>query len=255
MRLTGFDLTDYERLLDAALEEGWRFLTVEEYLRNPDREGPFVVLRHDVDRRLSNAVAMADSEAERGVQSTYYFRTSTFDPDVVRSMSEQGHEIGYHYEDLAKTRGDVDAARDRFAENLAQFRQHADVTTVCAHGSPLSPHTNTEMWTDDGELEAYDLLGEAYLSIDFDNQRQSGLFYLSDTSRDWDAELPNFGRVRTTDCVIDAIRSGSCSKLYLLAHPCRWSKSRLEFLERSSWDVAAETVKSVVKRAHRFQRA
>ena len=255
MRLTGFDLSDYERLLDAALAEGWRFVTVEEYLRSSDLKEPFVVLRHDVDRRLANAVAMADAEAERGVQSTYYFRTSTFDPNVVRSMSEQGHEIGYHYEDLAKTRGDVEAARDRFAGNLEQFRQHADVTTACAHGSPLSPHVNTDMWTDDRELKAYDLLGEAYLSIEFDNQRPSGLFYLSDTSRDWDADLPDFGRVRSTDCVIDAIRSGACSELYLLAHPCRWSKSRLEFIERSSWDVAAETVKSVVAQAHRFQRA
>jgi hypothetical protein len=258
MQLTGFDLADYERLLDAALERGWRFLTVEEYLRADDPDAPFVVLRHDVDRKVGSAVAMAEAEAERGVQATYYFRTGTFDPETATAMAERGHEVGYHYEDLAATRGDVAAARDRFVRNLERFRRHVDVTTACAHGSPLSPHVNTAMWDDDPAFEEYGLLGEAYLSIDFEDERHAGeepLAYLSDTGRDWDLDLPGFGRVRSTDDVIDAFRGHARQRFYVLAHPCRWSKSRAEFLERSGWDVATETVKSVVEQAHRLQRA
>lgn len=246
MKLAGFNLSDYGRLLDAALADGWDFLTVEEYLRNTTHEEPFIVLRHDVDRKVANAVAMADVEAERGVQSTYYFRTTTFDPDIVVSMSEQGHEIGYHYEDLAKTGGNVEAARARFARNLDEFRRYVDVSTACSHGSPLSPHANTDMWPDDRILENYGLLGEAYMSMDYDSQRPSGLFYLSDTGRDWNVDFPGFGPVRSTDGVIAAIQAGTCSKLYLLAHPCRWANTRLEFFERSMWDVAAETIKTIV---------
>ncbi|WP_321112203.1 hypothetical protein [Halorussus salinisoli] len=255
MQLTGFDLADYERLLDVALANGWQFVTVEEYLRDDDLEEPFVVLRHDVDRKVGSAVAMANAEADRDVQSTYYFRTSKFDSETARAMSEQGHEIGYHYEDLAKTHGDVAAAYDRFERNLERFRKHVDVTTACAHGSPLSPHNNTDMWSDDPNFDEYDLLGEAYLSINFDNDRPAGLYYLSDTSRDWNLDLPGFGLIRNTDDVVDALRARARSRLYMLAHPCRWSKSRVEFLERSGWDVTTETVKSLVERAHRIQRA
>lgn len=258
MQLTGFDLADYERLLDVALANGWQFVTVEEYLRSDDLEEPFVVLRHDVDRKVGSAEAMAEAEADRGVSATYYFRTSTFDSDTVRAMSEQGHEIGYHYEDLAATDGDVDAARERFAKNLERFRRHVEVTTACAHGSPLSPQVNTEMWNEETDFGAYDLLGEAYVSIEFAEEEltpESKLAYLSDTGRDWDLRLPAFGRVRTTDDVVDALRARTRSRFYLLAHPCRWSKSRVEFLERSGWDVATETVKSVVAQAHRLQRA
>lgn len=269
MQLTGFDLADYERLLDVALANGWQFVTVEEYLRSDDLEEPFVVLRHDVDRKVGSAAAMAEAEADRGVSATYYFRTSTFDSDTVRAMSRRGHEVGYHYEDLAATDGDVDAARERFAENLERFRRHVEVTTACAHGSPLSPQVNTEMWNEETDFGAYDLLGEAYVSIDFEEDptgeeeptgetgqaAETGPAYLSDTGRDWDLRLPEFGRVRTTDDVVDALRARTRSRFYLLAHPCRWSKSRVEFLERSGWDVATETVKSVVAQAHRLQRA
>ena len=254
MKLTGFGFSDYEQFLDAAIADGWNFLTVEDYLRTSSPEEPFVVLRHDVDRRVESTVEMARIEADRDVQSTYYFRTNTFDPDIVQSLSELGHEIGYHYEDLTKTRGDLQAAHERFSENLAKFRRHVDVRTVCSHGSPLSPYNNKDMWADGPDFEAYDLLGEAYLSIDIANQRPSGPFYLSDTGRDWDVDLPGFGRVRTTDDVIDAVQSRPCSQLYLLVHPCRWSNSRLEFLERSSWDLTAETAKLLLNQMHQLHR-
>lgn len=255
MQLTGFEFSDYERLLDTALANGWHFCTVEDYLRGSEPEEPFVVLRHDVDRRVETAVEMATVEADHDVHATYYFRENTFDPETAQLLTSQGHEIGYHYEDFVKTGGDHRAAHDRFAENLAEFRQHVDVTTVCSHGNPLSPHTNTEMWRDGPDFAEYDLLGEAYLSIDYTDQQPTNLLYLSDTGRDWNVDFPGFGRVRTTDDVTAFIEDQPHTRLYMLVHPCRWSTSRLEFLERSSWDIATETVKSLVKRVHHLQRA
>lgn len=250
MELTGFGFTDYEQVLDTALANDWNILTVKDYLQTSNPDEPFVVLRHDVDRRVESTVTMADIEADRDIQSTYYFRMSTFDSNIVQSLSEQGHEIGYHYEDLAKTGGDQQTARERFAKNLQTFRRYVDVSTVCAHGSPLSPYDNTDLWADITNLDAYDLLGEAYLSIDAATHRPSGPVYLSDTGRNWDVELPEFGRVQTTADVIELLRSQSCSQLYLLVHPCRWANSHFEFLQRASWDLAAETAKSAVTQLH-----
>ena len=54
--------------------------------------------------------ALARLEADRDVPTTYYFRTSTFSPDTAAEVERLGHEVGYHYEDLVKTRGDFEAA-------------------------------------------------------------------------------------------------------------------------------------------------
>jgi hypothetical protein len=55
-------------------------------------------------RGQDNALQMAKVESEKGIVATYYFRKSmlSFNEAVVRGIVELGHEIGYHYEDLAE---------------------------------------------------------------------------------------------------------------------------------------------------------
>lgn len=242
-------------MLDAALNEGYRFYTVAEYVEADTVEEPHIVLRHDVDRRVNNAVVLAIAEAERGIASTYYFRTGTFSPDIARRLEALGHEIGYHYEDLAKTRGDVEAAHQRFGRNLESFREHVDVRTACAHGSPLSPHLNTDMWKDARTPGEYRLLGEAYSDLEFDSVGETDLLYLSDTGRDWNASAPDYGSIRSTNDIVEALESRTCTSLYLLAHPSRWAVSGFQTVERPCWDVAAETGKVLAGGAHSVQRA
>jgi hypothetical protein len=255
MQLSGFNLSDYERILDIGLDAGYRFYTLADYLESDSVDEPHIVLRHDVDRRVGNALALASTEADRDVTSTYYFRTNTFSPDVARRIESMGHEVGYHYEDLAKTRGDVEEAHRRFGTNLDSFREHVDVRTACAHGSPLSPHLNTEMWKDARTTADYGLLGEAYSALEFDSRGESDLLYLSDTGRDWDATASDFGAVRSTDDVVGALESRACSSLYVLAHPSRWAVSPVQTIERPCWDIAAEAAKATASGAHSVQRA
>lgn len=252
MNLLDFTTSEYNQLISALSESDWKVLTVREYLDVGPPFPPYIVVRHDVDRRVEHALTMAEIEAEHDIASTYYFRTSTFDEEVVQAVEKQGHEVGYHYEDLAKTRGDLEAARHRFIQNLATFRKHVDVKTVCAHGSPLSTQQNLDLWRDATDhLADYDLLGEAYLSIDV--APDSDLHYLSDTSRTWNDNPSTVGAVstvRTTDDLIDVIWSGACTELYILAHPSRWARSRLELAESAAWDVSAEVAMSAVGRIH-----
>ncbi|WP_227776381.1 hypothetical protein [Haladaptatus pallidirubidus] len=240
--------------MDAAQDTGYRFYTVADYIEADAVDEPHIVLRHDVDRWVDNAVSLAAAEAERDIGATYYFRTSTFDPDIAREMEAQGHEVGYHYEDLAKVRGSVEAAHARFADNLESFREHVDVRTACSHGSPLSPHLNTDMWEDARTPEDYELVGEAYSGLEFDSDGSSDLLYLSDTGRDWSAHAPGLGSIRSTDDVVAAVESGTCPALYLLAHPSRWATTRYQTVERTGWDVAAEAGKIAAKNAHAVQR-
>lgn len=269
----GLDFTyaAYRDLLTAGLANKYEFLTVEAYLRRSAREAAstkepldsasqadgsgelperFVVLRHDVDRKPRNALAMARLEAEHGIQGTYYVRTidKTFRPDLIQRIAALGHEVGYHFEDLDRADGDRTAAIESFEKELAKLRGLVDVSTVCMHGNPLSPHDNRDLW-DDAEFSAFDLLGEAYLSVDF-----TDLTYFSDTGRTWKdgplkikdhtmGEGHKTVEVETTFELIELLLTGELDRLYLLVHPNRWAGSYPEYISEYAKDTAVNTVK------------
>lgn len=249
MNIVDYTFEAYKNILDAALDAGYTFLTIQEYLRADEPPDRFVLLRHDVDRRPGNAVTMADLETRRGIVATYYFRTATFDPETARALAGRDHEVGYHYEDLARSNGDLEVAHRRFDRNLERFRRHVSIETVCAHGSPLSPHKNTDIWEHRSPAQ-YGLLGEAYHSIDVGPDAPNRLRYLSDTGRTWRTPGSGIKSVATTDDLLAAIESGTYPGLYLLAHPSRWAHGRVELANRVVWDLAAESAKFAVGKLH-----
>lgn len=249
-----FTFEIYADLIDAGLEAGYEFLTVREYLASETLPERFVILRHDVDRKPENALAMARLEDEHGVASTYYFRTieKTFRPEIIRTIERLGHEVGYRYEDMDRTEGAVEAAHDSFVTELARLRKHATVDTVCMHGNPLTDTDNRDMWEDwsmDNKFATDDLLGEAYRSID-----SEAVTYFWDTGRTWrDGALKikdhtMDGRdkqiqVDATEELIARLRSRRLPRLYLLSHPNRWARSRRELVVESAKDYAANVAK------------
>ncbi|QLG64332.1 nucleotide sugar dehydrogenase (plasmid) [Halorarum salinum] len=247
----GFTFDDYDDLLAAAEGAGYDFLTVREYLARESVPERFLVLRHDVDRKAENAHKMATLEAERGVSSTYYFRTSTFEPTMARAVERLGHEVGYHYEDYVRAGGDLDEAHERFDHSLRWFRHVCEVDTICMHGNPLSPHDNRDMWTraDAPGFDEYGLLGEAYLSMDFGE-----VTYFSDTGRTWaDGPLKikdhTMGEgekavaAATTAELAELLANGEVGRACVLAHPNRWADSYPELLAERTKDVAVNLVK------------
>jgi hypothetical protein len=249
----GFTLSAYADLLEAIEAGGHEFLTVRDYFASESLPERFVVLRHDVDRRPERARRMAELEASHDVQSTYYYRTSTFSADRTVPVARLGHEVGYHYEDYVAADGDLRAAHRRFAMNLQRFRRnHTEpIETICMHGNPLSPHDNRAMWTqpDAPDLEEYDLLGEAYLSMDFVD-----VSYFSDTGRTWqDGSLKikdhTMGEGEkavdpaTTMELAALFREGAVERACVLAHPERWVDSLPELLVARSTDGAVNIVK------------
>jgi hypothetical protein len=69
-----------------------------------------------------------------------------------------------------------------FTVNLRKLRRIAPVSTICMHGSPLSPHDNRLIWTQYNYRE-HDIIGEPYFDTDF-----SRVAYLTDTGRRWDGQ-------------------------------------------------------------------
>lgn len=237
-----FDM--YEKLLETGLESGYEHITVREYLSSDELPERFVIHRHDVDRKPENALTMARLEAEHGISSTYYFRTidKTFKPEIIAEIESMDHEIGYHYEDMDRADGDVERAHELFSKQLERLRKHATIDTVCMHGNPLTAYDNREMWNGSVGFKTYELLGEAYLSMDFVD-----VTYFSDTGRNWRdgrlkvkdnpvGESKKAMQVDTTDQLCEIIFSTDVSRLCVLSHPNRWANTFGEYLIELSKD-------------------
>jgi len=246
------DFTDdaYRILLDSLTANGYETLTVAEYLAAESLPERFVIDRHDVDRKPGNALRLAELEADRGIESTYYVRTTeeVFRPDLIRRIAALGHEVGFHYEAVDRAGGDLEQAEETFARNLNLVRGVAPVDTVCMHGNPLTPHDNRDLW-DAASFETFGLLGEAYRSMDFED-----VVYFSDTGRTWrDGALKVKDHTRgegtkrvgadSTYDLVDLFREGAVSRACLLSHPNRWADTGVELVAERTKDTAINAVK------------
>lgn len=233
-----FTFEMYEQLLETGLESAYEHITVQEYIENEDLPAQFIIHRHDVDRKPENALALAKIEAEYDIYATYYFRTieKTCKPALIAEIKQLGHEIGYHYEDMDRTDGNVDQAHESFAKELEQLREYATIETVCMHGNPLTPYDNRDMWDSSRTFETYGLLGEAYLSMDFVD-----VTYFSDTGRTWEdgalkikdhtiGDSEKTLRANSTTELIGLIEDTEFDRGCLLSHPNRWADSLPEYV-------------------------
>lgn len=242
---------------------------------------PLCILRHDVDRLPGNSRATAKIEAALGIKSTYYFRIvpESFDEGIIKEIAEMGHEIGYHYEEVdtayrqvksqkSKVKSQnsstikqnnnetiIDLAYDLFKDNLEKIRQIAPVTTICMHGSPLSPYDNKIIWQK-YSYKDLGIIGEPYLDIDW-----TEFGYLTDTGRRWDGDSVSVRdkvrksgneqltmknvQCKTTLDVINAIEGNKLrEKLMITIHPQRWSDN---YLDRGK-ELVLQNLKNLVKR-------
>ncbi|KTD21646.1 hypothetical protein [Legionella londiniensis] len=247
-----FTLKTYEQLLRKIQHTNHKTCTVYEFMRDKAAaDDKLIVLRHDVDRRPKNALKMAKLEANLGIQSTYYFRhmRETFKPQIIREIASMGHEIGYHYETLAKARGNYEEAYQIFKQELENFRTLYHVQTICMHGRPLSRWDNRDLWKK-FDYQSLGLIGEPYLSIDYAN-----IVYLTDTGRSWDGgkynlrdrvkqEKPQHVFKKTQD--ISNFLPNNSKTIILQTHPERWAYSPMSFLISFSADQATNMVKRVL---------
>lgn len=101
----GFTYTAYRALLALLRQGGYAFTDYHAYQSHPR----CVILRHDIDNSLPQALRLAEIEAEEGVKSTWFvlLRTDFYNPasaasqKMLRRIRELGHEIGLHFDEMA----------------------------------------------------------------------------------------------------------------------------------------------------------
>ena len=255
-----FTLEKYTELLDELKAGGYRFITFEQYCSKKDALGDesFVILRHDVDMKAENSLATAKIEHALGITASYYFRVvrQSNKPEIVKAIAALGHEIGYHYEDMAICDGDAEKAIAHFGERLAYFRQFYPVKTICMHGAPRSRYDGRDLWKQYAYRD-FGIIGEPYFDVDF-----SKVFYLTDTGRRWDGfnvslrdKVPVYqdewirqGWVyRGTNDVLNAIGKGTLPRqIMMTTHPQRWTDRRGEWMKEKALQSAKNIVKGVM---------
>lgn len=242
-----FTLSKYKELCSAMLDSGYTPLPVYAYLENNKNiKNKSIVLRHDVDRKVYNALKIAELENDLGICSTYYFRYPyTFKPKIIENIAHLGHEIGYHYETLSKANGDFQKALVLFQNELQEMRKICEVNTICMHGRALSRHDNRDIWKIH-DFRNFRILGEAYLSFNTD------VSYYTDTGRSWNSKNnirdfmngqneDNF--TNNTDHLIELIKNKRALVLYINTHPERWAVDNIDWLINYARDFVFNTGK------------
>jgi hypothetical protein len=245
-----FTLDKYIQLCESLIVSRFKPHLITDYCcgMQPSDDDRVVIIRHDVDRNIENAVDIAKLENKLGVVSTYYFRYPyTFDENRIRLIKSLGHEIGYHYEVMAKAKGNLQKAEHVFREELDAFRDITEITSVCMHGSPLSSYSNLNFFNC-YSLDSYGLICDAYHSI-------KSIPYFSDTGRSWSFEYSirdhlscpeKLPQIKKTDDLIYWITHTSYNICYLTIHPERWNNSPFGYFKSYLFDMSSNLGKKVV---------
>jgi hypothetical protein len=254
--MTDFTIKSYSEFIDVLATKYHKVCSVSEIIDNPKKKS--IALRHDIDRRPQNAMKMAELEAEAKIAATYYFRSipSVFKLGVIQRISDLGHEIGYHYENISYVKGKhKNISRERlfelaikdFEKSLEKFRKVVPIKTICMHGSPLSKCDNKELWNV-YDYRDYGIIGEPYFDINFNE-----VLYLTDTGRAWNTSRGNVrDRVQSTfnytfKSTYDIIRALENDelpdKIMLNVHPQRWTDNIFLW----TWELLFQKSKNIAK--------
>jgi hypothetical protein len=244
-----FTLRIYKTLLQSLHQHSFSFLPFKEFILS--RKKNAICLRHDVDLLPFNSMEFARIQHSMGVRGTYYFRAvpESWNEDVINEIHGLGHEVGYHYESLTTSIGNMKLAIVDFKMNLEKLRRLVPVTTICMHGSPRSKWDSRELWKHYNYRD-YGIIGEPYLDIDFSKNA-----YYTDTGRMWDGhkfavrdkidkKFDNFPSYHTTQQMIGAINEGLFPKRVMLTfHPQRWNDKPLPWLR----ELVLQRTKNMIK--------
>lgn len=236
-------------LYKSLLENRYTFITFSEFLKNGGEK--FIILRHDVEKHYDRALKFAEIQYQLGIRGTYFFRMSQhYNENIMKRITELGHEAGYHYDDLSQCNGHYEKAISRFENNLMKLRRIADIRTIAMDGSPLSKYDNRLLWKK-YDYSDYNIIGEPYFDMDY-----TSVFYLTDTGRRWDGQNVSIRdkvkgnkqlQARHTKDLIALAKTGQLpDKMLITFHPQRWTDNSLAWLKELLWQNLKNPAKRIL---------
>ena len=195
-----FTYQAYRNLLKQLRKKGYAFRNYHNYKENVQ----CVILRHDIDNHLAQAVRLAELEADEGVSSTCFvlLRTDFYNPasktgqTALRRIQNLGHEIGLHFDEMAYGAG---LSSEEIIENIIKECGLLSALLETAV-STVSMHRPSQAVLE-ADLEIPGIVN-SYGKTFFHDFK-----YLSDS------------RCRWREPVLDIIESGAYNRLHILTHP------------------------------------
>jgi hypothetical protein len=232
MNCNDFSYVAYGDLLDSLLETRTN-LCFRDTLKG-NMESSCVLLRHDVDYSPESALRMAEFEAQKGVQSTYFLLFSSqyynlFEVEQSRfpeQLVALGHEVGLHYdvqslEKLKRPRQNEHEELQVQVDILASLAGK-DVRSISMHNPSISG-------------------ADPYACIDlinaYDPKFTDEIAYFSDSCGAWRNDF--------VECIE---RNSFPKQLQLLIHPIFWNQE-----SRTRWATLERFHLKTVERFNRYQ--
>ena len=209
----------------------------------------YLVLKHDVETKVSHAYKLARIEHLNGHCGSYYVQAYLLDNQknvrLLKEMQAMGHEISYHYDVMDSNKGDIEKALVEFEGNLDKFRSNGfDIKTVCQHGNPIVErkgyNSNRDFFRDYSVNEKYQDISD--IMVNFKEKKGTEYLYFSDAGRkfkliydpinndivdssDKDKVVKNLDELTTIVC--------QDGRYIVSIHPHRWTNSRILYLLKS----------------------
>lgn len=208
-----FTTDGYVEMLNLLKEKGYQttdYFSWEKYDK-------CVILRHDVDTDLQQALSMAETEHMHGITSTYFvLLTSNFynihssrNRNIVKEIQGMGHTVGLHFDETAypADAGYVDKIEPDIRKELGILSEvlETDITVFSYH-RPTKAILDTDIKIQ-GAVNSYGNL--------FFRQFK----YLSDSRMHW------------REPVLDIIQMGTYSHLHILTHPFWYHREEIGMKE------------------------
>lgn len=195
-----FTYAGYIQLLNLLKENGYEVAGYHSW-KEYDK---CVVLRHDVDNDLTQALSMAKIEHGQGVRSTFFvLLTSNFynlysgrNRGILRELRDMGHTIGLHFDEMAypEDAGKIEQTVQNIKEELNILSEMIkDEVTIFSYHRPTKAILNAE------------IIVESVVNS-YSNTFFRKFKYLSDSRMHW------------REPVADIIRKGIYSRLHILTH-------------------------------------
>ena len=215
MSAPGFELKSYERLLQAGVDAGYKFVSYAEI--GNERSQRSCLLRHDVDSELLDCDGMLDVEKSLGVTATYFLmmRSTAYNlfsveaTAMVGRMLRDGHKIGLHFMgERCEGQGIAEVVEEVLRETR-WLEQEFDVKAEA-----VSFHQPTQAILD-AQIEIPGLANT------YNASQMAPYFYVSDTNMNWRHEHP-----------MEIFSRGLYERLQLLIHPMWWTAEPLATLDK-----------------------
>lgn len=204
-----FLFNSYITMIELLKENAYEIINYTEY----KKFDKCVILRHDIDMDLNQALVMADLEYKLGISSTYfllmsgdlYNLLSKNNRKIIEEIRKMGHSIGLHFDESVYSDGtdsvaqitknikkEVNAMSELLGINIKCFSYHRPARETI--------QSNVEM---EGLINVY---GKKFFQY---------FKYLSDSRMHW------------REPVLEIIKSGQYKKLHILTHPFWYHEDRI----------------------------